>query len=274
MWYSAAAAWFKRRWPGVRDWVLQPLFWLALGYAASLGRSWLTNRPFKQIWQGIAQDQRTVPIVMGDVTFKEFPLPDYLQSKTARLPGNVSLVGVDDAMGVSLLREALVNRFGVIDAPLIFAGEADPFVTTSSFVSVGGASVNRMTHRVLDLRKLDSKLKMIYPDHYAVDEKDNQPYRAEEQEGRVTSDYGFIIVGPSPFNPHKTVCVVFGIWPQGTRAAIQALVDPESSPKGKELVDRIKDNRRVVAIVRTEVTNLNQGPPQLVKVRDLEPPDK
>jgi hypothetical protein len=64
--------------------------------------------------------------------------------------------------------------------------------------------------------------------------------------------------------------LAFGIWPQGTSAAIEALIRPDSvSPLGTQFIAKVKQGKGVVAVVETRVTGLQQGRPTFVKVRDL-----
>jgi hypothetical protein len=111
---------------------------------------------------------------------------------------------------------------------------------------------------------------MFYPDHYAVDSADGKSYRADEQNGQITKDYGFILIGPNPYDTQKTVCLAFGIWPYGTKAALETLTHPDStSLLGREFISKVKGHKGVLAIVETKVTGLQQGRPTFVKVRNL-----
>jgi hypothetical protein len=118
---------------------------------------------------------------------------------------------------------------------------------------------------------------MFYPEHYAVDGADGKRYDAElvppaPENGSIVKDYGFIIVGPNPYDKQKTVCLAFGIWPPGTKAALDALTDPDmTSGYGREFIEKLKTHRGVLAVVETEVHGPQQGRPVFVKVRDLLP---
>jgi hypothetical protein len=254
-------------WHYLRDWVLQPLFWMLLVLAAQKVWSWYTSRPLRQLWGGIIQSQERVPIVLGDVPAANFVIPDS-GGKVAHLPPNAPFVGVGDAVGTALL-QILVRDFHR-NVAVEFSSESGPDTTQLNFVAVGGPSVNMVTRRVLVDENLDAGLRIVYPDHYAVDGANGQQFHAEfDQMGRITADYGFIVVGPNPFRKDKVACLVFGIWPPGTRAAVEELLSPEPSPLGKELVKRIKKHQGAVAVVKTSVTNLSQGGPRIIEVRPL-----
>jgi hypothetical protein len=248
--------------------VATTLLGLLLAWAGEHVHIYFQKRPFHAVWDHILRDQRTVPVVIGGLKRPVFQ-PIHVE-RLAQLPKNVPLVGVQEAIGISLLREELVGAFGSNSIGLYEAEEFGADKTRSSFISVGGSSINEVTYDLLVQRKLDTKFRMIYPDHYAVDGADGITYRAEQQDGLITKDYGFIIVGPNPYDSQKTVCLAFGIWPQGTSAAIEALIRPDSvSPLGTQFIAKVKQGKGVVAVVETRVTGLQQGRPTFVKVRDL-----
>lgn len=243
--------------------------------------------PFNDTWIGILGTQQVVPIIVSDVPGKEFSLPPY---GTSRLPKNVPLVGVPEALGIAELREALTQGSQKRHPELHVRGEYGRNVTELSFVSVGRPSVNEMTRNLVaswnenekdDNKKLifengvtlDGKLVIHYPSHYVVDggQGTSTPYRAQEKDGRIVKDYGFIVIGKSPYQEGRMVCAVFGVWPQGTQAAVEALIRPDStSDYGKQLLKRIRERRGVVAIVETQVRGLSAEGPKLVAVRPLE----
>jgi hypothetical protein len=220
------------------------------------------------IWDNLIRDQNNIPIVVGSTRIEKFyPLRSH---RSATLPKNVPLLGKQEAIGVSLLRQELADAFGSKAITLYQAEDFGPSKARFNFVSIGGGSINDVTRDFSDEHRIDAKFKMLYPDHYAIDEYDRTTYRAELQDGILTKDYGFIIIGPNSYDRRKKVILAYGIWPQGTHAAIEALLRPDIvSPLGQAFVERVKSGRGVVAVVETAVINLEQGPPIFVKVRDL-----
>lgn len=243
----------------------------------------IAQKTLHEIWDNVLRGQSTIPIVYGVNNVKGFILDSDLgKEKAVLLPKNVPMLGVPEAIGIAHVSRYLASAFG--KNRLIFE-ESDQFnlgKTVSSFVSIGGASINKVTHDLLDERRLDSKFKMIYPDHYAIDEADGNQYKPEKKSDPnaldkkndfiVTKDYGFIIAGPNPYNSQKIVVLAFGIWPQGTSAALETLINPDINGNlGKLFIEKIKLGKGLVAIVETDVAGLQRGRPKFVKVRDLMP---
>jgi hypothetical protein len=238
-------------------------------------QNWIEKRPLHAIWDQIINEQGDIPVVFGGALVKEFYVkhPEGgAESATvkATLPNNVPLLGVQEAIGISFLRQNLTNEFGVRTLSLYEDSDFKSRKTNSSFISVGGASINDITFEMLVQQRLDKQLKMIYPDHYALDEADGQTYRAERQNELISKDYGFIVIGRNPYDVGKLVILAFGIWPQGTKAALDALAEPDTlSQMGRQFIEKIKAGGGVVAVVETKISDLQQGRPHFVKVRDL-----
>jgi hypothetical protein len=259
-------------WKFASVWILQPAFWMLFLFALQSGWSWWSNRSFRQLWGGIINGRQRVPVIIGDVEFKDFVSQDS-QASTVHLPPNVPLFGVGDAVAMSLIHETLLRCLHGGNAPVLFASQSDAEIATDTFVSVGGPSVNKVTGRVLVDMKLDGKLRMVYhPDNsYAVDEFSKREFRPERnKDGTLKKDYGFIVIGPSPFDKRQTACLVFGVWPQGTQAAARELLQPEDSEPGPRLVNRVREHLGAVAVVQTVITNFSQGTPLLIEVRSLQ----
>jgi hypothetical protein len=238
-------------------------------------QNWVDKRPLHAIWDKILKDQTDIPVVFGGALVKEF----YVKHPEggaegavvkASLPNNVPLLGVQEAIGISFLRQNLTNEFGVHTISLYEDSDFSSRKTNASFVSVGGASINEVTFEMLVEQKLDRQFKMVYPDHYALDEADGQTYRAEREKDLISKDYGFIVIGRNPYDASKMVILAFGIWPQGTKAALDAIAEPDTeSEMGQRFIEKIKGGKGVVAVVETKVSSLQQGRPKFVKVRDL-----
>jgi hypothetical protein len=225
--------------------------------------------PFHEIWDPILEGANSIPIVIGGIRAEGFtPIGT---DKPVRLPRNVLLVGVEDGAGMSLLRESLVRAFGRNKRPTLHQPDDFGDNIKTSFVSVGGPSVNKVTGRIL---AYTIGIQMVYPadlldDPYAM--IGQRKFSAEQDpQGNVTKDVGFIIVKPNPFAPDHTVCVVFGIWPYGTSAALEELSTPDmTNTHFKEFVRQAKLHAPFVAVVETKVEGLQHGTPDLVEVDPL-----
>ena len=239
----------------------------AVGMAVVWGWAKIENRwqqtPFREIWRPVVQGADSIPIVIGGVRLDTFT-PNGT-NKPARLPNNVLLVGVDDGMGMSLLRESFARAFGHLRVTL---HEPQDFgdKNLTSFISVGGPSVNSVTGRILANM---TGIRMFYPEHYAM--VGQRRFSAEEdRQGNVIKDFGFIIMAPNPLAQAHHVCVVFGIWPYGTSAALQVLSRPD--PKDKlfqQFARKVRSRSPVLAVLETKVQDLQRGTPTLIEVKDL-----
>ncbi len=221
------------------------------------------QRPSHEMWDPILEGAKSIPIVIGGIQLEAFtPIGT---DKPVRIPRNVLLVGVDDGAGMSLLRESFVRTFRRKKVTLYKPHDFGDKILTS-FVSIGGPSVNEVTGRIM---ARTTGLQMVYPDHYAV--IGQRKFSAEQDpQGNVIKDCGFIIVTPNPLAPRHLVCVVFGIWPYGTSAALEALSTPEMrNPDFQKFVEKVKLHAPVVAVVGTKVEGLQHGPPDLLEVDDL-----
>lgn len=136
--------------------------------------------------------------------------------------------------------------------------------------------MNEVPKYVLD-RKLVPKF-AITDVPTAID--DGIEYKAEREGGAtgpespLSVDYGFIIIIRNPWDTskqnRKRLCIVFGLWPQGTQAAFAAMLgDHEaSSAQYRRLYRAVARNRDVIAIVRVSSGMLVERG-QIVKVRVL-----
>lgn len=166
-----------------------------------------------------------------------------------------------------------------------------------NFFTVGGPTVNDMTRDLVAVwddsktsveqayhfekgNTLDGKLVIHYPAHYVEDFGQSngevpgpKVYKPKTDEtGRILNDFGFIIIGPNPYDHTKMVCALYGVWPQGTQAAVRALVRPDAAnPLFQDLLRRVRSREGVVAIVETKVFALTAESPSLVFIRSLDP---
>ena len=227
------------------------------------------QRPFHKIWDAVVADAEDIHIVYADMVLPEFEIAE--TSVRSHLPTNVPLLPAQEAVGISDVYRALADNYAKRRIHLHSARDFNQYNET--VVCIGGPSVNKATREFLDNRRLDSKFRMIYPDHVAEDDADGTRYSCDERGTEITSDYGFIFIAPNPLADAQTICTLFGIWPQGSRAAAKMLVEPDRSDPGfKDFVRRVRDRSGVLGIVRTEVHGLAVGDPQFVKVRGLAQP--
>jgi hypothetical protein len=229
------------------------------------------RRPFGKLWDAIVGNADEVHIVYADVALPEFDIPTVKAKRD--LPRNVPLLGVQEAVGLSDLYRSLHGYYGdrrhnKKKIQLHSARDFNEFNET--IVCLGGPSVNRVTDQFLNHRRLDSKFRMVYPQHQAEDAVDATSYDCVEEDGEIVRDYGFILVAKNPLNPRHTVCTLFGIWPQGSRAAVKTLVEPAPADEHyKDLLARVKARSGALAVVQTEVAGIDPGEPSFVKVRGL-----
>jgi len=262
-------------------------------WIAALFLATSVQKPSDKIWTALAGQQESVPVIVSNFSQQNFNTG----SGIAILPQNVPLVGIADALGASELVDALSHSHPQRTARLLVTEEVGQEHRQASFLTVGGPSVNKMTDNLVAKWKdqeqdpqqaysftknvtLDGKLIIHYPDHYVedygeIDEKTKQApklYVLGIVNRRVTHDFGFIVIGPNPFDGSKTVCALYGIWPQGTQAAIRALTRPDTrNPLFTELLNRLEKHEGVVAVVETNVWSFTAESPRIIAVRKLDP---
>jgi hypothetical protein len=218
-------------------------------------------------WNSILAAQEEIPVVIPDFRIQSFKSPWGLK----KLPVNVPVVGVQDAMAVGQFTTSFSRAYPSLRIRLFPASDFGPRSMRSSFMSVGGPSVNAITREYLPL--LDSQFRVAYPQHKASDGENK--YEPRLLRGRLVKDYGFIVIAPNPYHSLKTVCIVFGIWPQGTLAAMEALTNTDcDSEFGRKFLNRIKSNRAVVGVLEVKIQDLNQGIATFIDVRDVISPPR
>lgn len=262
---------FKRPWR-------KHLLWLVLSHAGlailiflgtlffTIGKHrWVTYKNFHKLWDVLlASKDSNTRVVIGALKLKEIAVGD--PPGPVQLPKNVFVVADEDAIAAAELRAVLVREYSDRNIELRVAEEAVDI--RDNTILVGGGSVNKITKNFLP--QLSKQVAIVYPDHYAL--YAGQRYDAKKNgDGEISEDYGFIVIGPNPHDSTKKVCLVFGIWPQGTYAAIEALTRPEilNSPHGKELVQKLLTRGSLVARVNTKVLGYARGKPEIEDVSDL-----
>jgi hypothetical protein len=72
----------------------------------------------------------------------------------------------------------------------------------------------------------------------------------------------------SPWNAEKKICLLFGLWPQGTLAAVDGILKRCRPAKlANQFRGALKRQQNVIAILRITITGLLQGTGEFVKVR-------
>lgn len=229
-------------------------------------RNYIKLKPFHIIWDNILNHEENIYIAVSDIPLNEFPILE--ENTTAKLPNNVPLLGVQEAVGLAELRQAM--KIAYPNKKVSPTLSRDFKFYTSSFIAVGGPSVNLATYEILINNKLNHNIEMVYPEHYAIDKKNDIEYKPYLINNEIKEDYGFIIINRNPFNRNKTVCLIFGVWPQGTLAAIQVMTELNIEKKYvKNLTTLINRKRSVLVIVKTKIAGLVQGTPEIVLLREL-----
>ncbi|MCK4815796.1 hypothetical protein KA005_08500 [bacterium] len=227
--------------------------------------------PSRKIWKQIMEKGGEVSIAVPSIEFEDFPIL-WSESDRAKLPKNVTLVGLFDALAVADLNNGLRNLFKDIKVTLCSASSYSHY--DENIISIGGSSVNKITRDLLQERKVDKSFEIKYPEHVAIDSYGNQnkKYTAlkRDRDESIAKDYGFIIVAPSPFNYQKYVCILQGIWPFGTWAAAYCMVNPKTTGLYKKYKLLKNKEKGFLAIIEVSVADEFPGVPQVVDVREVD----
>lgn len=245
--------------------MVEPALGAAAVYLTNRFRRYVQRRPLRRLWDPLIGDAARAQIVIANVTLPEFQIET--TGATSELPANIPLMGAQEAVGVAFLRQALNQAYRKTDIEVVGAREYR--WDGRALISVGGTSVNRATREVLAGTDVDVGIEVVYPEHYAIDREDGTEYRPELTNGHVSCDFGFLVVVPSPFDDSR-ICLIYGVWPPGSRAAAGFAADPDlSGDLGAELRGALDDDAPFVAVVRSHVSGLTAGGATLVKVRRL-----
>jgi len=224
----------------------------------------IKGRPIKNIWdQFIVKDK--INLIFPSFVQSKFNIP-FLNTES-RIPKNVKLLPLAEGFAISEMVRVLKKIYPKKE---IAFHESDSYSDkTSSFISIGGPSVNRITHILLNIQKIDKYFKIVYPDHYAIDRLDNVEYHAQEESESIVNDFGFIFFTENPFNKDAKVCIVCGVWANGTNSAIQALIS--SKKLQKQIKKEMKSKKNFIFITKSNVSGNVTGKPVLVKSRQIFP---
>jgi SAM-dependent methyltransferase len=204
------------------------------------------------------------------------------------LPNSVRLIGLLDGLALHRLQDILTKTF---DSKAIELRMHDRFdEQTSPIISIGGASVNEMTGSILSKSFLQRGISMTYPSHILRVLGDQ--FSAEIVADRIEADYGVLLVSKNKWNEEVGCCVIFGIYPAGTSAAVRLLEDPMRTHFLQSLtqlsafqiwirllLDRFRVRRFSeleadwVVVVKCELSGdgLHPGEPRIVVARKLPP---
>jgi 2-polyprenyl-3-methyl-5-hydroxy-6-metoxy-1,4-benzoquinol methylase len=205
-----------------------------------------------------------------------------------RLPNSVRLIGLLDALALHRLLDTLVKTFDLKAIELRMHDRFDQ--QTNPIISVGGASVNEMTGSILSKTFLQRGISMSYPAH--ILRVLGEHFVAEIVADRVEADYGILLISRSKWNEDVGCCVVFGIYPAGTSAAVRLIEDPMRTRLLESLtqlsafnvwlrllLDRVRVRRFSelvadwVVVVKCELSGdgLHPGEPRIVVAKKLPP---
>lgn len=232
-------------------------------------RKRIRYRQLHKVWDKIIGGHPEINVVFPSFNVKEFQVE--IVGKTSHIPSNVHLLPLAESLGIS----SLVQLFELIyrKKKIVLHPSENFTLLTSSFISIGGPSINRISNMLLNVQQVDKHFKIIYPDHYAQDQFNLRDYVAREKNGAIENDFGFIIIAENPFNPKETVCILCGIWAHGTNAAIQAttklLVEQRASDSVKKFVKKLSAKGEILVVVESKVHGFTTGVPNIVMVRDI-----
>ncbi len=259
--------------------IVQTIFGAFLGLSVPPMVKWVRRRfrigNFYSLMDTILKSEAVVPLVVPHIRTAAFHV---LRSPSNAIspPENVSFIGLQEALGVATFRQTLSGAYPQKRFPL--ATPPNFALQDCTCICIGGPFANELTSHLLYHCNLISDFELKAPDPVARDLRTGQTYAAvkipasaSSQAGEtLLSDFGFIVVASNPYNPEKSICLAFGLWPQGSQAALRYLLAPRSeSQLEKKFLRMVSLRQGVLAIVETKVHELTQGEPRLVNVREL-----
>lgn len=204
------------------------------------------------------------------------------------LPPAVRLVGLLDGLAFGRLRDLL--EAATPGTPLEICSHDRVDEMSRPLISLGGPSVNELTGSILAKSLMQRGVWMKYPEH--VSTVLDRSYVLEYVAGEAHADYGFLVFTRNEWNPTTGCCLVYGVYPAGTWAAVRLLEDPmrfgllermtdKSTPRVwiRLILDhlRIKHFRELegdwVVVVRSPITatSLRPGEPTIEQVDRIPP---
>lgn len=188
------------------------------------------------------------------------------------LPKNAPFLPSNIAIGATLIYSYAHKRYGDRKEVLLHFDDENWGGDEHAFISIGGPFVNKFAQMAVEHKHIPN-FGIVDNIPTAQDEKNSyQAVRdtSNQPDAAIVTDYGFLIHMKNPRNPSIKVCLVFGLWPQGTQAAISVLLNPgRRSGLARRLHRAIRRGTDVIGIVRVNVKGLILDQPQLVKVREF-----
>ena len=236
---------------------------LVIAIGAKTVRS-IHRRPLRRIWNPIVGKQKTIHLILPSFKLASFHIE--IANSDSPIPDNVVLMPFAEALGISDLKRTLEKLY---PKKRVILHDSDRFTDfKESFISIGGPSINRVTHELVSVRKIDKGFSIHYPAHAAEDTvPPTAVYSPQKNGNMIIEDYGFIIISDNPFDTEKRVCIVFGVWANGTNSAIQSLIGVNDS--AKNIGTYVRKHRNVLVTTRSNVTGVFTGLPEIAKMRPL-----
>jgi hypothetical protein len=236
----------------------------------------IVNRLMHRVRRGIVLDpldvlmkgQASLHVVVGNV-----PTVDFRRlgpGDPIILPPNAPFLPFGMAMGMADLRAAVSRRFGSSRSLEFHDPDHCGESIKHSFIALGGPYIHPIVKSVLDQGLVPEFA--IQDGPIASDQADVYSSSREgvQSDGPLASDIGVLIWVRSPYNESCKLCILFGLWPQGTLAAVDALIN-KVGPRSKcsEFRRHIRRGDDCIAIVRSNISGLIVGTPTILKVRAL-----
>jgi hypothetical protein len=230
---------------------------------------WLIRR--RSIIELIFQDEDRVYLVTSHM--KQTSFQRIGTNQVINLPSNAPFLPSNIAISTALINNYARDRYGDRKTAVLHFDNDNWGANAHNFISIGGPFVNEIAKRIIDANSIPEFQITNIPT--AVDQTDT--YEAEREsrstnpDAPLATDYGFAIHTKNPFNPEKRIVIVFGLWPQGTQAAVAAVLDPAapSSRNFKMFYKAVKRGRSVIGIVQVRIRGLILERGELIKVREF-----
>jgi hypothetical protein len=187
------------------------------------------------------------------------------------LPENAPFLPFGQAMGMADLRGAVNDRYGKKRSVEIEYADRFGLGWKHSFVALGGPYVHPIVKDVLDRGLVQG---FAVEDGPVVKDEGERFHASRDgttPRSPLTTDIGVIIWMRNPYNESRKLCILFGLWPPGTFAAVDAFLnrsvaDAKLQRKFRRLV---RSGQDCVAIVETSISALTIGVPTIRKVRSF-----
>jgi hypothetical protein len=192
------------------------------------------------------------------------------------LPENAPFLPFGQAMGMADLRSSVNERYGKKRCVELDYSDRFGLGWKHNFIALGGPYVHKTVKEVLDRGLVpgftieDGPIVHDEGDIFQAGRNGNSP------ESPLSSDIGIIIWMRNPYNTSRKLCILFGLWPPGTFAAVDAFLQKSAGDhKWKCKFRRIvKSGQNCIVIVETSISSLTRGVPTILKVRSFRTPSE